>query len=218
MLLGSCRLGAIGFASAAAMLLLAPLSAGAQLRITTPDTWFVASDIRDALVSTRPTSFSVALSVEKDGSVSACRYNAGNAALARIACAAIRNRARYVGLLGVKSQTAYWSDTISYHVLGREIFVTGDNGGAIHLSGAISFADYPVEAKQVWRQGVVAIDYGIGVDGRVNYCRIVVSSNSSVIDETTCRVVTRRYRYAPALSAVGTAVATTARLVVTYPS
>jgi protein TonB len=40
-------------------------------------------------------------------------------------------------------------------------------------------------------------------DGRVGGCTVVRSSGHASLDETTCRLIERRFRYRPALDASG---------------
>jgi TonB family protein len=60
----------------------------------------------------------------------------------------------------------------------------------------ISGLDFPVQEHQA--EGRVQYTVAVGVDGRVNNCRIVNSSGSTLLDETTCSVVSLRARFDPA--------------------
>jgi protein TonB len=52
----------------------------------------------------------------------------------------------------------------------------------------------------------VQAHFEVGVDGRVSDCRVVRSSGNAELDATTCRLIERRFRYAPARDAQGRAV------------
>lgn len=45
----------------------------------------------------------------------------------------------------------------------------------------------------------------IGTDGRVSNCRVTSSSGSSALDSMTCRILTIRAQFAPALDSNGNA-------------
>ena len=63
--------------------------------------------------------------------------------------------------------------------------------------------DYPPEAIRMEQQGVSNIAWTINEQGRVENCHVVASSGSQILDETACRLVTRRGRYAPAKDQAG---------------
>lgn len=87
----------------------------------------------------------------------------------------------------------------------------GTGGGGIvtrprHLEGRFRGSDYPRRAGDAGAEGTVLAHYDVGVDGRVSNCRVVRSSGNVDLDETTCRLIERRFRYAPARDADGNAV------------
>lgn len=63
--------------------------------------------------------------------------------------------------------------------------------------------DYPPEAVRLEQQGVSGIAWTINEQGRVENCHVISSSGSQVLDDTACRLMTRRGRYAPAKDASG---------------
>jgi len=63
--------------------------------------------------------------------------------------------------------------------------------------------DYPPEAVRQEQQGVSGIAWTINEQGRVENCHVVSSSGSQVLDDTACRLMTRRGRYTPAKDASG---------------
>ncbi len=69
--------------------------------------------------------------------------------------------------------------------------------------------DYPAAARRAREQGRVAIELGIGADGRVTDCRVKESSGSATLDGATCDLVRRRGTFNPALDKDGNPVAGT---------
>jgi protein TonB len=87
---------------------------------------------------------------------------------------------------------------------------TGDGGGGSHAEyrrGDIRDRDYPRAARDAGIQGDLTTRYVIGTDGRITDCRVVKSSGSALLDDTTCRLVMDRFRYRPARDANGRKVA-----------
>ena len=84
---------------------------------------------------------------------------------------------------------------------------TGSGGGggreAERIGGRIDNKDYPRSALQARAQGNVAVRYTILPDGRVGGCTVVRSSGHPSLDEITCRLIEKRFRYRPALDASG---------------
>lgn len=78
----------------------------------------------------------------------------------------------------------------------------GNGGGtpSRRIGGRIKDSDYPRGASV---SGVVGVDYTVGVDGRVTECTIARSSGSAELDETTCRLIQKRFRFEPARDAQG---------------
>jgi len=63
--------------------------------------------------------------------------------------------------------------------------------------------DYPPSALREEREGVTKVSWQINEAGRIENCQVVSSSGSPDLDETACRVLTRRGRYSPALDQSG---------------
>jgi protein TonB len=80
---------------------------------------------------------------------------------------------------------------------------TGGGGGvrARLLRGELSHRDYPRSAGG--GQGKVLVRIFVGTNGRVSRCEVTQSSGSAALDETSCKLIQRRYRYAPARDAQG---------------
>lgn len=91
---------------------------------------------------------------------------------------------------------------------------TGDGTGAGFtpteprlIRGRISNKDYPDAASRAGVGGTVTAWYRVDPDGRVRDCEIARSSGNSALDNTTCRLIEKRFRYEPARGRDGKAVA-----------
>lgn len=81
----------------------------------------------------------------------------------------------------------------------------GDGGGGgygrftppRHLRGRLSDRDYPAAAWEAGAGGTVSVRFTVALDGRAVNCRITRSSGTRLLDETTCRLIERRYRFDP---------------------
>lgn len=67
----------------------------------------------------------------------------------------------------------------------------------------VSTNDYPAEALREEVTGITAFRVIVGTDGRVSECQITMSSGSTLLDSTTCTLVTRRARFTPATDSNG---------------
>ncbi|WP_081590475.1 energy transducer TonB [Blastomonas sp. AAP53] len=67
--------------------------------------------------------------------------------------------------------------------------------------------DYPARALREERAGTTRFRVSIGPDGRVTGCEITGSSGHADLDEATCKNVTRRARFKPALDSAGNPIA-----------
>jgi protein TonB len=94
--------------------------------------------------------------------------------------------------------------------LGSGRFGNGTGGGgggratpARYLSGTIYDDDYP--ATEYHMKGALFIEMQLSVSpqGRVDGCRILRSSRNRRVDEVTCRLIMRRFRYRPASDPAG---------------
>ncbi len=63
--------------------------------------------------------------------------------------------------------------------------------------------DYPNRALQQEREGTTGFRVTVGPDGRVSACSITSSSGHQDLDDATCKNVTRRGRFDPALDSQG---------------
>jgi len=82
-------------------------------------------------------------------------------------------------------------------------------GPAKRYFGYVMGDDYPTAAIRAGAQGNVQIRYTIGTDGRVSGCEILASSGNASLDGTSCRLVTSRFLFLPAIGADGRAIAET---------
>jgi protein TonB len=62
----------------------------------------------------------------------------------------------------------------------------------------VSADDYPSASQRAGEEGTVGIRVVIGTDGRVKDCQVAQSSGFSRLDERTCQIVLRRWRFKPA--------------------
>jgi protein TonB len=69
--------------------------------------------------------------------------------------------------------------------------------------GWITTDDYPPGLIRQNVQGLVVISVMIGTDGAVRSCLVTQSSGNKLLDDTTCRLYTKRAHFSPALDADG---------------
>lgn len=67
--------------------------------------------------------------------------------------------------------------------------------------------DYPPSAQRDGVEGVTGFRLSVGPDGKVTGCAVTASSGSSLLDDTACRLLTRRARFNAAKDASGAGVA-----------
>lgn len=72
-----------------------------------------------------------------------------------------------------------------------------------NLASYISDQDYPAAAIRTGQQGSSGVRVMVGSDGAAGDCRVVESSGSALLDETTCRIFTRRAKFEPARDHAG---------------
>lgn len=63
--------------------------------------------------------------------------------------------------------------------------------------------DYPSRALREEREGVTRFSVQVGADGRVTSCQVTGSSGHADLDDTTCKLITRRARFRPATDGNG---------------
>ncbi|HEX8532748.1 MAG TPA: TonB family protein [Allosphingosinicella sp.] len=90
---------------------------------------------------------------------------------------------------------------------------TGGGGGGIGrgspvrwLRGRIYDSDYPSRSQGTGNREIVYLRFVVDRDGRVRNCAATRSSGNRELDETTCRLIEKRFRYRPARNAEGLAI------------
>jgi protein TonB len=73
----------------------------------------------------------------------------------------------------------------------------------VRIAGALTDRDYPRAAAAVHAAGTVAIAFRVRSDGGVDRCAVIASSGAPLLDDLTCELVERRFRYSPARDAAG---------------
>ena len=63
--------------------------------------------------------------------------------------------------------------------------------------------DYPAAALRSGQQGDTGFRLDVGADGRATACTVTAASGSDALDQTACRLLLRRARFAPAHDAAG---------------
>ena len=86
------------------------------------------------------------------------------------------------------------------NALPRPPIPTGNPGNWITES------DYPAVALRQKLQGVTTFRLTVGTNGRVAACSILQTSGTNLLDEATCRAVSQRAMFKPALDLNGNAV------------
>lgn len=66
------------------------------------------------------------------------------------------------------------------------------------LGASISADDYPPASLRAEEEGSVQVRYDINVEGRAENCQVVKSSGHRRLDDRTCELVERRFRFNPA--------------------
>ncbi|MHA6723204.1 energy transducer TonB [Sphingomonas sp. RS2018] len=88
----------------------------------------------------------------------------------------------------------------------------GDGGGGDETpphwtGGRMSDRDFPDALRETSDGGRVGVRYTVLPSGRVGNCRITRSSGVPLLDATTCRLITQRFRFRPSRDSAGRPVA-----------
>jgi len=75
-----------------------------------------------------------------------------------------------------------------------------------NLASLFSDQDYPAAALAAREQGDVGFNLDVGANGQVTACTVTRSSGSTALDDATCRLISSRARFTPALDAQGATV------------
>ena len=73
----------------------------------------------------------------------------------------------------------------------------GDYTPPRHIRGRLRDSDYPAGLGEAGVGGTVGVIFTVLADGRVTNCRIRYSSGNAMLDDTTCRLIERRFFYEP---------------------
>ncbi len=76
----------------------------------------------------------------------------------------------------------------------------------VRIAGALTDADYRRTRPPEGAAGTVVVSYRVRTDGQVDRCTVLRSSGYAVLDEATCRLIERRFRFQPARDAAGRAI------------
>jgi protein TonB len=63
---------------------------------------------------------------------------------------------------------------------------------------AFSDDDFPDASRRAEESGVTRVSYVVDVDGKVSSCTVTQSSGFPRLDEATCKIIQRRFRFNPA--------------------
>ena len=63
---------------------------------------------------------------------------------------------------------------------------------------SISEDDYPDASRRAEEQGVTRVSYTVDTTGKVSACTVTQSSGSPRLDDATCKIIMRRFRFNPA--------------------
>jgi protein TonB len=58
--------------------------------------------------------------------------------------------------------------------------------------------DFPDASRRAEEQGVTRVSYVVGADGKVASCTVTQSSGFPRLDDATCKIIMRRFRFNPA--------------------
>ena len=84
------------------------------------------------------------------------------------------------------------------------------------LAPLISVQDYPQYALDHHEEGSVATQLIVDPAGRVDSCKVIISSGFADLDATTCRLLTSRARFNPAVAENGTPIYGLYRSLITW--
>lgn len=86
----------------------------------------------------------------------------------------------------------------------------GDGAGGFtpprQIRGSLRDSDYPRGLGEAGIGGTVSVQFSVETDGRVGRCFVTRSSGQAELDDLTCRLIERRYRFRPSLDRSGRAV------------
>ncbi|WP_298089614.1 energy transducer TonB [uncultured Sphingomonas sp.] len=71
------------------------------------------------------------------------------------------------------------------------------------IAGRIRDSDYPEAAADAGAGGTVSVRYYVETNGRATHCSVTRSSGNAELDDVTCRLIEKRFRYDPSRDADG---------------
>ena len=74
-----------------------------------------------------------------------------------------------------------------------------------NFQSLMSSDDYPPSAQREEKEGTVGFLLTVGADGRVTNCSVTSSSGTAALDDTTCKLLSRRARFNPGKDSSGAA-------------
>ena len=104
------------------------------------------------------------------------------------------------------TQTRIGEITMSVGIMADRVQMPAWPSGAQPMRAVQSFVsadDYPAVALKAGEQGTTRVRLNVASNGRVVRCIVTASSGSSALDSTTCRLLTARARFRPALDSAG---------------
>jgi protein TonB len=153
--------------------------------------------------------------IGRDGLVSQCVVvqSSGFARLDNATCEIILRRFRFNPASSdangqlvreQKTQTVTWRLNRSSTGPGNATTIANTFTGTIpaaRISSTNFFTDddYPSVSRAAEEEGVTRVSYVVGTDGRVSECEVVQSSGFKRLDDATCSIIERRFRFNPAI-------------------
>ena len=130
------------------------------------------------------------LDIGPDGLVSNCRItsSSGSTALDEATCRIMRDRPRFRPALD--SQGHPTTDQIKSRI--RWVLPAATD---VDLSGFITSADYPPEARNRREAGRIEVELILSADGRVSRCRVTHDNGSTSLATQTCELIRARVQF-----------------------
>lgn len=142
----------------------------------------------------------ILLGIDENGKVSSCvvSVSSGHSDLDETACNITKERGRFspaTDKYGTAIASTYESEVNWRYDLGPL--------RSTQRGGSISDEDYPSKMAREGKSGSVIANFIVNEFGRVENCKATVSSGYNELDDETCKLITRRYRYKPAIDKMG---------------
>jgi len=85
------------------------------------------------------------------------------------------------------------------------------------LQSLVSPDDYPAAARAQGLTGTTRVALTVGPNGRVSACHVLASSGAQVLDSATCRLLSSRARFTPAMDSTGNPAEATVEASLAWP-